>query len=48
MFYGSVKSNVIYGDNGLKKATDKELKSAIKVAQAEEFVKNMKEAYNAS
>ena len=45
MFYGSVKSNVLYGDNG-KKTTKNELKNAINVAQAEEFVSKMDKKYD--
>ena len=46
MFYGSVKSNVLYGDNGKHKGTKKDLEAAIKVAQAEEFVSKMDKKYD--
>ncbi len=45
MFDGTVSSNVSYGDNG-KEISDKKIKEAIKVAQAEEFVLKMDDKYN--
>lgn len=45
MFDGTVESNVSYGDNGKEKTKD-EILSAIKVAQAEEFVSKMDEKEN--
>jgi len=45
MFNGTVKSNVSYGDNG-KKKTEKSIKEAIRVAQAEEFVLKMDDTYD--
>lgn len=45
MFNGTVKSNVSYGDNG-KNKTDKVIKDAIRVAQAEDFVLKMDETYD--
>ena len=47
MFTGTVTDNVSYGDNGKKKATPEEIKTAIKVAQGTEFVEKMKDGYNA-
>lgn len=44
MFNGSVKYNVSYGD---KKVSDEEMKKAVKVAQATEFIENMPKKYNA-
>ena len=45
MFTGSVKSNVSYGDNGMKHSVDK-IKEAIKVAQAKDFVEKMDKTYD--
>ena len=45
MFDGTVSSNVSYGDNG-KEISDKKIKEAIIVAQAEEFVLKMDDKYN--
>ena len=45
LFDGTVKSNVMYGDNG-KKKSDLDIKEAIKVAQAEEFVLKMDDKYD--
>ena len=45
MFTGTVKSNVSYGDNG-KEITDEEIKKAIEVAQAKEFVEQMDQDYD--
>lgn len=38
LFTGSIKSNVVYGDNGTKGFTDDVVKQAIETAQAKEFV----------
>lgn len=45
MFDGTVSSNVSYGDNG-KEISDKKIKEAIRIAQAEEFVLKMDDKYN--
>ena len=45
MFTGTVEENVSYGDNGKKKATLNEIKKAIEVAQAKEFVEKMDDTY---
>lgn len=45
LFNGTVKENVGYGDNG-KKISDKKIKEAIKIAQAEEFVLKMDDKYD--
>lgn len=47
MFTGSIKENVAYGSNGLKKSTDEEIKEAIKVAQGTDFVEKMENTYDA-
>ena len=46
MFNGTVSSNIAYGDNG-KEITKEEIKNAIKIAQAEEFVSKMENTYDA-
>ncbi len=45
MFSGDIKYNVGYGDSG-KKKTKENIKKAIEVAQAEEFVLKMEDKYN--
>jgi ATP-binding cassette subfamily B protein len=45
IFDGSVTFNVGYGDNG-KEKTDAQIKEAIKVAQAREFVEKMDDRYD--
>ena len=45
MFTGTVKSNVSYGDNGMKHNVDK-IKEAVKVAQAKDFVEKMDKTYD--
>ena len=47
MFTGSVKDNVSYGDNGKKKASLTQIKKAIDVAQATDFVMKMENDYEA-
>ena len=44
MFDGTVSSNVAYGDNG-KEITEKQIKKAIEVAQATDFVEKMEDSY---
>ena len=46
MFNGSVKYNVSYGENGKGKKDNKLIEEAIRVAQAEDFVKKMDEGYD--
>ena len=41
IFTGSVKDNVIFGDNGKKESTNEEVMTALDIAQASEFVKEM-------
>ena len=41
MFTGSVKDNVSFGNNDHKKPTDKEIKKALDIAMASEFVDKM-------
>ena len=45
MFNGTVKSNITYGDSG-KEKTEKTVKEAIRVAQAEEFVSKKDHKYD--
>ena len=46
MFTGTVRSNVGYGNNEKGKISDKKIKEAIKVAQAEDFVLAMEDKYD--
>ena len=46
MFSGTVKENVLYGDNGKKDINDKELIEVLKIAQGYEFVSRMEEGIN--
>ena len=41
MFSGSVRSNVAYGEKDGKKPTEEDIRRAIRIAQAEEFVSEM-------
>ena len=45
MFDGSVNFNVSYGDNGKEKITEDDVKEAVRVAQATEFVEKMDDKY---
>ena len=47
MFTGTVNSNVSYGKS-MKKITNKEIKDAVNIAQAEEFVTKMDNKYDSS
>lgn len=46
LFSGTVTSNVSYGDNGKEDTTQEQVKEAIRVAQATEFVEKMDDGYN--
>ncbi len=48
MFSGTVTSNVAYGDNGEDEYTSENVKKAIEIAQAGEFVEKLKNTYDAS
>ncbi len=48
MFRGSVSSNVGYGDNGVDDFAEDEIKWAINIAQAKDFVENMENGYEAA
>ena len=47
MFRGTVNSNVSYGDNGNKKPLQKEIESAVRIAQGSDFVERMENQYKA-
>ena len=46
LFTGSVKDNITFGESNRKSITDDEIKSAIEVAQAKEFVEKMEDGIN--
>lgn len=46
MFNGTVESNISYGETRKKEVTIKDVKEAIKVAQATDFVEKMDDKYN--
>ena len=41
MFTGTVKDNIVYGDNGIERTSMDEVKIAIEVAQAKDFIEKM-------
>ena len=47
LFSGTVKSNVAYGDNGRPGFPEEDVKSAVRTAEAAEFVEQMEELYEA-
>ncbi len=47
MFSGTVQSNIAYGDNGAGNLSDEDMREAVSIAQADEFVLNMKDTYQA-
>jgi ATP-binding cassette subfamily B protein len=46
LFSGTVSSNVAFGNNGNTNYTEEEVKKAIEIAQAKDFVEKMEETYN--
>ena len=48
LFDGTVKSNIVYGNNGKSKITQGKIEEALKVAQGEEFVLKMDGKYDAT
>ena len=46
MFDGTISTNVSYGDNGKDNKTEKQIKKAIEIAQAKEFVEKMDNSYD--
>lgn len=47
LFRGTVNSNVNYGENGKKAATEDEIKKAVSIAQGKDFVESMNMQYEA-
>ena len=47
LFGGTIRSNVAYGDNGKKPASDEEVDHAVSIAQASEFVDNLDDGRDA-
>jgi len=47
LFKGTVESNVAYGDNGAAAFSEDEVKQAVRIAQADEFVEKMEGVYEA-
>ncbi|MCL2151536.1 MAG: ABC transporter ATP-binding protein/permease [Oscillospiraceae bacterium] len=47
LFRGTVSSNVAFGENGKRPADEKDIKRAVRVAQADEFVEEMEDGYGA-
>ena len=48
MFAGTIQSNVAYGDNGKQIYTQDDVKTAVKVAQAQTFVEKKPDTYNSA
>lgn len=48
LFSGTVYSNVSYGDNGRKEPTEAMVDQAVRIAQAEDFVKSMPKGINST
>ncbi len=46
MFSGTVNTNVAFGENGKNDYTEGDVKRAVKIAQATDFVENMSEQYD--
>lgn len=47
LFTGTIRSNVAYGDNGKKPASEEEVNSAVAIAQASEFVDGLEDGCDA-
>jgi ATP-binding cassette, subfamily B, multidrug efflux pump len=47
LFSGTVKTNVAYGDNGLKAPSEENIKKAIAIAKGQDFVEKMEDKYDA-
>ncbi|MCL1849395.1 MAG: ABC transporter ATP-binding protein/permease [Clostridiales bacterium] len=45
LFRGSIASNVSYGDNGRGAFTEDDVRAAVQIAQAQEFVENLDDRY---
>ncbi len=48
LFRGTVSSNIAYGDNGKNDYSESEIKKAVQIAQATDFVEEMEERYQSS
>lgn len=48
LFSGTVASNIAFGESSLHEVTEKDVKEAVSIAQADEFVMKMDGTYNAS
>jgi len=46
LFTGTVASNVAFGDNGSEKATEDQIRNAVRIAQGADFVEKMDDAYD--
>lgn len=46
MFSGTVSSNVDFGENGKEEATEEQVKKAVEIAQAKDFVEKMEDGYS--
>nr|WP_238603160.1 ABC transporter ATP-binding protein [Candidatus Methanoplasma termitum] len=46
LFTGTVTSNVAFGENGKEQATEEDVKTAVRIAQGQDFVENMKDGYD--
>lgn len=47
LFFGTVRSNIDFGDNGQGAMTDETIREAIDIAQGTEFVEKMQDTYDA-
>jgi len=45
LFRGTVSSNIAYGDNGINDYSEAEIKKAVQIAQATDFVEEMEDKY---
>lgn len=46
IFSGTIKSNIIFGDNGRRSPTDEEIEQAASTAQAKEFIDQLEKGYD--
>ena len=47
LFFGTIRSNITFGDNGRGEITDEAVREAIEIAQGAEFVEKMQGTYDA-
>ncbi len=47
LFSGTVSSNVAFGENAGRKATEEDIRDAVRIAQGKDFVENMENTYDA-